>query len=45
MSPRALSQSNDAGQVQYALPSARFPFGIPVVDQWVKTHDERRQVA
>jgi hypothetical protein len=45
ISPRALSVSNDLGQVQFALPSARFPFGLPVVDQWVRDHNERRQSA
>lgn len=45
MSPRALSVSNDLGNIQFALPSARFPFGLPVVDQWVRDHDERRRFA
>ena len=45
ISPRVMSQSNELGVAQFALPSARFPFGLPVVDQWVKDHDERRRFA
>jgi len=44
ISPRTLSMSDDVGNLRMAMPGERWPFGIPIVDQWVASHDERLRV-